>query len=166
MQKRKLVHGNLLQMMKMYENFKFAIQRLRVTFCIEDMGDPSAVLRYINAGIILVLLQSSIILYTLTHINEIVVPKSIKAFNHFPAWTITMGQSEKYPIVSWWSDDHPPHSFEPSSLLERGPSNLKDQSLVCFLVRVWLWVLNGDLLMMKSMKGCFLWMWLWCFPCI
>ena len=62
------------------------------------------------------------------HINEKVTPESIKALNLFPAWTVTMGQSQTSRIVNWWVDDHPPHLFESLSLLKEGCSSLKDQS--------------------------------------
>ena len=92
------------------------------------MGDPSTVFRCKAAGSILVLYQSSIILYTLIHIKEIAAPESFRALNLFPAWTVTMGQSETRNIVNWLVDDCPPHSFESSSLLEEGFSSSKDQS--------------------------------------
>ena len=108
-------------------------------------------------------------LYTLVHINEIVAAESISPLNHFCAWTVTVGQSEISPIVNWCVDDCLPHSFEPSSLLEEGSSSLNNQSHWIWYCggRVWLWVLNSNLLLMwASMRGCFSWMWLWCFPCI
>ena len=42
-------------MMKVCENLKLVIQRWKVAFPTEDMGDPSAVLRYTAVGSILVL---------------------------------------------------------------------------------------------------------------
>ena len=123
MPKSKLVSGSLSQMMKVCENLKSAIHRWRVAFCIHDIGDPSAVHWCTAAGSILVLWWSSIILYILMYINEIVTPELIKALNLFPAWAITLRQSEAspIPIVNWWVDNHPPHSFESSSLLEEDP---------------------------------------------
>ena len=60
-------------------------------------------------------------------INEITVPESIKALNHFPTWTVTVGQSKTSPVVNWWIDDCP-LIFESSSLLEDGSCSLNDQS--------------------------------------
>ena len=44
--------------------------------------------------------QSSIMLYMILDIKEIVAPASIKALNHFPACTVAVGQSEISPIVN------------------------------------------------------------------
>ena len=64
------------------------------------MDDPSAVLRFTAAGSILLLQQSSTMMYTLVHINELVAPESIGVSKHFPAWTVTVWQSETSPIVN------------------------------------------------------------------
>ena len=105
--------GNLLQIMKVCENLKLAIEELPSH---QGHGDPSAVLR------------SSTTLYTVMHINEIVALELFKALNHFLTWIVTVGQSKTSPMLNWWVDNHPPHSFEYFSLLEEGPSSLKDQS--------------------------------------
>ena len=87
------------------------------------MGDQSAVWRCSAAGGILDLKQSPVMLYTLLHIREIVAPESIRALKHFPAWTVTVGQSETSPIVN--SCGCSPYSLKSSSLLEEGSSSLK-----------------------------------------
>ena len=66
-------------------------------------------------------------LYTLVHIKEIIAPELISALKHFPAWTVTIGQSETSPIVNWCVGDCSPYSFESVSLFEEGSCSLKDQ---------------------------------------
>ena len=51
----KSVSGSLSHMMNVCENLKSAMQRWREAFPINDIGDPSAVIRCIPAGRILVL---------------------------------------------------------------------------------------------------------------
>ena len=74
--------------------------------------------------------MSSIMLYTLVHINEIVAPEPIRALNLFPPCTVTMGQSKTSPISNWLVDECPSCLFESSSLLKEGSSSLKDQELL------------------------------------
>ena len=57
-------------------------------------------------------------LYTNVCIIEI-APKSISALKYFPAWTVTVGQSEISPIVNCFVCGCPPHLFESLSQLER-----------------------------------------------
>ena len=135
-----------------------------VAFPIHDIGDPSAVLRYTATSNILVLYWSSIILYTLICINETVAPEFIRALNLFPSWTFTVGQSETSPIVNWLVDDSPLHSFRSLSLLIEASNSLRGQIHCLIWGRVWLWILNCDLLLvMRFMRGFCLWKQSWCF---
>ena len=75
------------------------MQRCKVAFPSEDIGDPSTVFRCTAAGSVLVLYQFSIMLYTLVWANERAAPESIRALNHFPACTITVWQCDTSPVV-------------------------------------------------------------------
>ena len=102
-------------------------------------------------------------MYTLLHINEIVVPESIMALNYFPAWAVTVGQFKMSPIINLWVDDCPASLFVSSSLLEEGSSSLKDQSHHLILRKSLAvspeWWPTSDA---GSMRCFFPWMWLWC----
>ena len=117
--------GSLSHMMKVWENLKLAVQRCKVALPKGDTDDPSAVLRCTAAGSILVLWWSSIILYMLVWANKRAAPESIRALKHFPACTLTMGQSSTSPMESWF-EKCSLHSL--SSLLGEGSNSLKDQS--------------------------------------
>ena len=84
------ISSSLSHIMKVCENLKFAMQRCKVAFPSDDIDDPSAVLRCTTAGMILVLLWSSIILYTLVSANEIAAPGSFRVLNLFSAFTVTV----------------------------------------------------------------------------
>ena len=97
------------------------------------MSSPSAVLRCIAAGSILVLYHSSVILYTLLCINEIAAAEVIKALNNLLAWTVTVRQStvrqsEVSPSAKRVVNDCPIHLSESPSLPKEGSSSLKDRS--------------------------------------
>ena len=64
------------------------------------MGKPTAVQRFNAADSMQVLLWSLIMLYTIGCINDMAAPESIKALKHFPACTVTAGQSEISHIVN------------------------------------------------------------------
>ena len=49
------VSGSLSHMMKVRENFKLGMQRCKVALPSDNIADPSAVFRFIAAGIIFVL---------------------------------------------------------------------------------------------------------------
>ena len=106
-------------------------------------------------------------LYTLLRISEIAVPESIRALNCFPAWTVTVGQSETSPIVNCCGFGCPPHSFESSSLLEKGSRSLKHpnphhslrKSLNAHSEQ---WASSGA----GVYGGCCAWFWLQCPPCV
>ena len=85
--------------MKVCENLKIAMQRCMAALPIDDINDPSAVLRCTTAGRSLVLQQSLIILYTLIWMSEIAAPESIRALNPFPVCTVTVRQSETRSTV-------------------------------------------------------------------
>ena len=91
--------SSLLHITKVWENLKFAMQKCKVALPSEDIDDPSAVSRCTAARSILVLWQSSIMLYTLVLANERAASESIRALNHFLVCTFTVGQSETNPVV-------------------------------------------------------------------
>ena len=150
---KEICSRSLLHMMTVYENLKSTIWRWRVVFPIKDMGDPSAILRCIAVVSILVLYWSSIMLYLLVYINEIVAPWSIRALKYFPAWTVTVEQAETSSVVNWCAGGFPPYLFESSSLLEEGSSSLKHLSHHPIQRKSPMQVLNSDLLLMLGSMG-------------
>ena len=65
--------------------------RCKVALPSEDIADPSAVFTCTAAGSILVLYQSSIMLYTLVQTSERAASESIKVLNLLPLCTVTVG---------------------------------------------------------------------------
>ena len=93
---------------------------MEAAFPIDESGNPSTVFRCIATGSILVLKWSSIILYLLVCIDEIVAPVLIRVLYLFPTCTVAVVQAHTGPIVNWLVDDCPLHSSESLLLLEEG----------------------------------------------
>ena len=81
------VPSSLSHMMKVWKNLKLPI------------ADPSTVFKCTAAGSILVLYQSSIVLYMLVWTSERVAPESIRVLDLLPACTVTVGQFDTSPMV-------------------------------------------------------------------
>ena len=86
-QNQKCASSSLSHITKVCRNLKSALKNWRVAFLLEDIGDPSTVQRFNAAGSILVLEWSSIILYTLVHIDN----RAYQGFKAFPTCTPTVG---------------------------------------------------------------------------
>ena len=93
------VSGSLSHMTKVWENLKLPMQRCKVALPSEDIANPSHVFKCAAAGSILVLYQSSSILYTLVWTRERTAPEFIRALNLLSACTVTVAKSSASAMV-------------------------------------------------------------------
>ena len=87
------VSGNLLQITKMWVNWKSAILKCSAVISKGVISELSAVFTFVVVGCIGVLKLSSMCWYVEYQRSEIAAPESIRALHHFPAWTVMVGQS-------------------------------------------------------------------------
>ena len=78
---------------------KLVMQRCKVPLPSKDIADQSTVFKCTAAGSILVLYWTLIMLYMLVHASRKAATESVRALNHLPACTLTVGQSDMSPMV-------------------------------------------------------------------
>ena len=153
MSKRKSLSCSLKQMMKVCENWEWAIWRWIVSF-----PSKTWVTHMLSLGISLQV-WSSIMLYTPVHVNEIAAPESCMDCH---CRAVPSKSCCKTCVLMIALPIHLNLHY-----LKRALVVYRIRVFIQFWGRVWLWVLNSDLLLMLgSMRGFSPCMWLWCLPCI